>query len=79
MTLQLARFHDVEFGYPLKFLTAYYREQNLTRGVFRNIHDSIMRIFVHFNINLHFQDHLLQELNDQTQCDHLDENLMKIS
>ena len=31
-----------------------------------------------FNIDLHFQGRMSQELDDQTQSDHFIENLMKI-
>ena len=43
-----------------------------------SIRTSKMRIFVNFYIDQHFQGHLLQELDDQTQYDHFCENLMKI-
>ena len=36
-------------------------------------------LFINFYLDLHFQGHLLQELNYQTQCDHFGENFMKIS
>ena len=34
--------------------------------------------FVNFDLDLHFEDHLLQELDGQTHCNHFGENLMKI-
>ena len=37
-----------------------------------------MSILVHCYIDLHFQGHLLHELDDKTHCDHFGENLMKI-
>ena len=38
-----------------------------------------MSIFVNFNLDIHFQCHLLQELDDQTHYDHFGKNLMEIS
>ena len=35
-------------------------------------------IFFLVNLTYIFQGHLLQELDDQIQCDHFGENLMKI-
>ena len=37
-----------------------------------------MWIFINFDNDLYFQDYLLQELDDQTQCEEFGENLMKI-
>ena len=39
-----------------------------------------MRFFFFFlnDLDLHFQGHLLQELDGQPQCDHFGGNLMKI-
>ena len=37
-----------------------------------------MRIFVKVDLGLHFQGHLLQALDGQTQCDHFGENIIKI-
>ena len=34
--------------------------------------------FIHFDTELHVQGHLLQELDDQTECDHFGGNIMKI-
>ena len=43
-----------------------YRQRDLTLGVFfRNILALKRRTFVNFYTDLHFQDHLLQELDDQ--------------
>ena len=38
-----------------------------------------IRMFVNFDIDLHFQVHLLQELDDQTQRDYSAETMMKIA
>ena len=62
---------------PWNFLITYYRQRDLTLGVFRNIRASKMRILKNCGIDLHFQCHQLQELDDQTQCDHSGEILMK--
>ena len=37
-----------------------------------------LRIFVNYDTDLHFQGHLLQELDSQTQCDNIGEYSMKI-
>ena len=47
-------------------------------SIFRNIRVSKMSIFINFDLDLHFQGHLLQELDHQTQYNHFGENLMKI-
>ena len=71
---------DAEFGYPSTLLTTNYHSQDLTLGViyFTNIHLKKMRIFVNADLDLHFQGHLLQELDGQTKFDHFSENMMKI-
>ena len=33
---------------------------------------------VNGDLDLHFQDHMLQELDSQAHCDHFGENMMKI-
>ena len=71
--------NDVEFIVPLKWLTTYHCQRDLTLGVFRNIHVSKMRTFANSYLNLHFQGHLLQELDGQTKCDKFGENLIKIA
>ena len=35
-----------------------------------------MSSFVNVDLHIHFQGHLLQELDGQTQCDHFGENLL---
>ena len=37
-----------------------------------------MNNFLNFDLDLDSQGNLLQELDDQTQCDHFEENVMKI-
>ena len=49
--------NNAEFGYPLKFVTIYYRKRDLTMEVcFRNKHASKMRFLcVNFDLYLFFQ------------------------
>ena len=65
--------NGAEFGYPSKSLAAYYHQRDLTLGLvfLINIRFSTMSIFVNVDLELHFQGHLLQELDGQTHCDHL--------
>ena len=37
-----------------------------------------MSIFVNFDLDLHFQGHVLQEIDDQAQCDHFGEKFMSV-
>ena len=67
---------DAELGYPLKFLTTFYRQRDLTLEVFEIFACQKLAYF-YFDLDLHFQGHLLQELDGQTHCDHFGENLMK--
>ena len=50
----------------------------MLRVVFINIRAPKINIFVNFYVDLHFQGHLLQELDDHMQCDFFDEYLMNI-
>ena len=43
---------------------------------FRNFRMPKLSIFVNFDLDLHFQGHLLQEFDVQIQCDHFGENFM---
>ena len=61
--------NEVKIGYPLKFVTTYYRQRDLTSGIFfRNICVLKMSIFINVYIDLHFQGHLLQLLDEQRRC-----------
>ena len=69
---------DAEFWFASKFLIMYYRQWDLTFGFFKEIFTlKKWEIFVNFEIDLHFQGHLLRKLDDQTQGDHFGENLIK--
>ena len=70
--------NSAELGYPLTFLTAYYHQRDLTLGVFliELLACQKINIFGNLNLGLHFQGNLLQELDDQTHCDHFGENLI---
>ena len=46
---------DAEFGYHLKFVTLYYRRQDLTFGFCSDIRGLKMNIFVNFELDLNFQ------------------------
>ena len=51
---------------PFTFvLITHYRQRDLALGIFRNILASKKIIFVNFYIDLHFQDPLLQELDNR--------------
>ena len=70
---------SAQFGYNLKFLITCYRQRDSTLGVFfRIIRVSKNKIILNFDLDLHFQGHLLQESDDQIQCNHFGENFMKI-
>ena len=56
---------------PLDFLITYYRQRNFTFDVFfRNIRVLKMSIFVNCDLDLHFNGHLIDILDDHTECDH---------
>ena len=62
-----------------QFFITYYRQRDLTLGgFFTNIRSSKIDYFLNFDLDLRFQDYLLQELDDQLQCNHFAEDLMKI-
>ena len=55
---------DAAYGLPLKFFTTNYRQRDLTLGGFLEIFAcKKISLFVNFDHHLHFQSHLLQELD----------------
>ena len=69
-----------EFGCPRNFVITYCRRRDLTVGsLFRIVCASNMIIFVNSNPDLHYQGRMLEELDGQTQGEHLGKNLMTIS
>ena len=53
-----------EFGPPLNFFITYYPKRDLTLRVFLEVFAlQKISIFVNFDLDLHFQGHLLQELD----------------
>ena len=54
--------NDAEFRHPLKYLTTYDRQRDLTLDAFfSNSRVLKMIIFVNVDFDIHLQDHLLQE------------------
>ena len=62
---------------PFKVFIIYYCQRDSTLGVFKEIF-VLQKWDFKNDLDLHFQDHLLQEWDGQLQCEYFGENMMKI-